>query len=204
MNYSGPIFWKGIGHPALDNLVKDGLIYRQRGRGSFVSQPAIQITLTRIISFTEDMHQRGFQPRSKTIFTDLLPAMPSIAEKLEVNPGEELVHLHRLRFADGEPLSIEKSSLIHRYCPGVLDHNYEEHSLRETLHREYGIQLVRAVESIRALSADPNQANLLSIKPSAALLSIERISFTQANLPVEWLQIFYRSDRYVLYAELQG
>lgn len=189
---------------ALDNLVSDGLIYRQRGRGSFVAQPAIQTTLTRITSFTEDMHRRGYKPSSQTIYTDLAPATVSIAEKLEIDPGEELVQLNRLRYADGEPLSIEQSSLVHRYCPGVLDRNYEQHSLRETLHHEYGIELVRAAESIRALNADDEKARLLSVEPNDALLAIERVSFSQADVPVEWLQIFYRADRYVLYAELQG
>ena len=189
---------------ALDNLVSDGLIYRQRGRGSFVSQPAIQTTLTRIISFTEDMHQRGFQPSSQTILTDLVPATSSVAEKLEIEAGEELAQLDRLRFADEEPLSIERASLIHRHCPGVLDRDYEQHSLRETLYREYGIQLVRAVESIRALNADQSQARLLSIQTNDALLAIERVSFSQDNRPAELLQIFYRADRYVLHAELQG
>ena len=189
---------------ALDNLVGDGLIYRQRGRGSFVSQPAIQTTLKRITSFTEDMHRRGFEPSSRTVHKEILPATASIAEKLEVEPGEELVRLDRLRFADGEPLSIEHSSLVHRFCPGVLDRNYEQHSLREALHQEYGIQLVKAVESIRAVNADRKQAELLSIRPNDALLAIERVSYSQGNIPVEWLQIFYRSDRYVLYTELQG
>jgi len=189
---------------SLDNLVSDGLIYRQRGRGSFVAQPAIQTTLTRITSFTEDMHRRGLKPSSQTIRTEIIPATASISEKLEIDPGEELVQLKRLRFADGEPLSIEQSNLVHRYCPGVLEHDYEENSLRETLYREYGIQLVRAAESIRALNADNEQARLLSVESNDALLAIERVSFSQANLPVEWLQIFYRADRYVLYAELQG
>jgi GntR family transcriptional regulator len=135
---------------------------------------------------------------------ELVPATPSIAGKLEIGTGEEIAQINRLRFADEEPLSIEQASLVHRYCLGVLNENYENHSLRETLLREHGIQLVRAVESIRALKADRNLAELLSIKPDDALLSIERVSFSQDNLPVEWLQIFYRSDRYVLHAELQG
>lgn len=189
---------------ALENLVSDGLIYRQRGRGTFVSQPAIKTTLTRIISFTEDMRRRGYHPSSRTILTEPVVATPALAEKLEIEAGEELAQINRLRFADGEPMSIERSMLVHRYCPGVLDGNYEDQSLRETLLKAYGIQLVRAVESIRAVQATEEQAHLLSIEPDDALLTIERVSFSQSNIPVELLQIFYRSDRYVLYAELQG
>jgi GntR family transcriptional regulator len=189
---------------ALDNLVTDGLIFRERGRGTFVSQPAIETTLTRIISFTEDMHQRGYEPTSRTIFADLVAATPIIAEKLEVDTGEELAQIDRLRFADGEPLSIEQSRLVHRYCPNVLGKDYEKHSLRQTLLTDYGIELVRAGESIRASLASMEQAQLLSIDPGDAILAIERVSYSQVGVPVELLQIFYRSDRYVLYAELQG
>ena len=189
---------------ALDKLVNDGLIYRQRGRGSFVSQPAIETSLTRIISFTEDMQQRGFSAGSQTFFSGVIEASQGLAENLQVEPGEEIAQIHRLRFADDEPLSIEKASLVHRYCPGVLDGDYETNSLREILRDQFGIRLVRAQQSIRALSANNEQAQLLLIKPNAPLLSLDRISYTQDDVPLEYLQIFYRADRYILHAELQG
>ena len=189
---------------ALDNLVNDGLIYRQRGRGSFVAQPAIETSLTRIISFTEDMRQRGFTPGSKVIFSGLVKSDQALSQKLQIEPGEMLAQLHRLRFADGEPLSIEKASLVQRFCPDVLQNNYENSSLREALRTKFGIQLVRAKQSIRAQNATPEQAELLAIKPNAALLVIDRVSYSQDELPVEHLQIFYHAGRYIMYTDLQG
>jgi GntR family transcriptional regulator len=189
---------------ALDNLVNEGLIYRQRGRGTFVAQPAIEATLTRIISFAEDMRRRGFEPASRLLFSETVEASPFIADKLQVKPGEELAQVHRLRFADQEPLSVERASLVHRFCRGVLNGDYEKSSLRKALSSRFGIRLTRARQSIRAQSAGPDLASLLSVEPGSALLSIERVSFSQHNIPVEFLQIFYRADRYVLYTELQG
>jgi GntR family transcriptional regulator len=86
----------------------------------------------------------------------------------------------------------------------VLAGNYESSSLRLALLAEYGLKLVRAEQSIRALSANKDLASLLSIRPGDPLLGIERVSFAQPNVPVEYLQIFYRADRYVLHVELQG
>jgi GntR family transcriptional regulator len=68
----------------------------------------------------------------------------------------------------------------------------------------YGLKLVRAEQSIRALIADEELATMLSIKPGDPLLGLERVSFAQTNAPVEFLQVFYRADRYVLHIELQG
>lgn len=189
---------------ALDALVKDGLIYRQRGRGSFVAPPKIEQGLTRIISFTEDMRQRGYQSETKVLVSKLVPAPQEIAEKLLVGPGEELTCLERLRLADGVPLSVEISYLVHRYCPGILQHNYARTPLREALERDYGIRLARARQVIRAVPARRGLAHKLSVPANAALLFIERVSYSQDDTPVEFLRVYHRGDRYALYNELQG
>lgn len=188
----------------LDMLVNEGLIYRQQGRGTFVAPPTVEQGLVRIISFTEDMRQRGFKPTSKVLSSDVIPAPQDIAEKLEIEPGEELARLERLRLADDEPMSIEDSYLVHRYCPGVLRGDYASSPLREALEHDYGIRLVRAKQVIRAILATPTLARLLSIRSKSALLHIERVSYSQQDMPVEFLWICYRADRYALYNELQG
>lgn len=188
----------------LDMLVNEGLIYRQRGRGTFVAQPSLEQGLVRIVSFTQDMRQRGLTPGTEVLSSGLLPAPKEMAEALEIEPGEELARIDRLRLAEGEPLSIEESHLVHRYCPGVLAGDYKSNSLREALERDYGIRIVRARQSIRAILATRQLADLLSIPRPSALLFLERVSYSQRNIPIEFLRIYYRADRYSLYNELQG
>lgn len=187
----------------LDILVNEGLIYRERGRGSFVAQPTLEEALVHIISFTDDMRQRGRKPGTKVLSSELIPAPQDIAERLQIEPGDELAHLKRLRLADGEPMSIEDSYLLHRYCPGILEGDYKSNSLRETIDRDHGIRWSYAKQIIRAIVATDNLAKPLSIPSQAALLYIERVSFSQRNIPVEFLRIYYRGDRYSLYNELQ-
>jgi GntR family transcriptional regulator len=188
---------------ALDILVNEGLIYRQQGRGTFVAHPAVEQGLVRLINFTQDMCNRGFEPGTRVLFTALTPAPLDIAEKLQIEPGEEMACLERLRLADGEPMSIEKSHLIHRYCPGVLQHDFTTDSLREFLERTYGIRWAYARQVIRAILALPDLAHLLSVRPKSPLLYIERVSYTERNMPLEFLRIYYRGDRYSLHNELQ-
>jgi GntR family transcriptional regulator len=189
---------------ALDALVNDGLIYRQRGRGTFVAHPTVEQGLSRIISFTDDMRQRGFEPGTEVLFSGVIPAPREIAQQLGVAPNEELVRLERLRMADGEPMSIEESHLVHRFCPGILSGDYANTPLREALAREYDIHLAHAKQVIRAIPAPKKVADKLSVPAKSAVLFIERVSYTQQNIPVEFLRIHHRGDRYALYHELRG
>lgn len=190
---------------ALDMLVNEGLIYRRQGQGTFVARATIEQKLTRIISFTEDMHERGFVPGTRLISAEIIPAPKDIADILDnVTPGEELASTNRLRMADGEPMSVEYSFLIHKYCPGILEWDFSQTSLRRKLAEEYGIHLIYAQQKIRAVSASPDLAKLLSVGEDTALLYIERISYSDRNLPIELLRIHLRGDRYTLYSELKG
>ena len=189
---------------ALDALVQEGLIYRERGRGTFVAHPTVQQGLVRIVSFTEDMRQRGFKPSTEVLSAELIPANDDLAKVLDIEAGDELARIERLRLADGEPMSIEISHLVHRYCPGILQHDYARNSLREMLERAYGVRIERATQAILAVNASAEIARRLSIQPKSAVLHIERVSLSQYGVPVEFLRIYHRGDRYVLYNELKG
>jgi GntR family transcriptional regulator len=188
----------------LEMLVQDGLLVREQGRGSFVARPTLEKGMVRIFSFTEDMRQRGISPRTVVLAAELVPASPEVAVRLAIPPGEELVRLKRLRLAGDEPLAIEESHLVHRFCHGLLRFDFAVESLREVMAREYGIRWSRARQTIRAIRAAEEAAALLGIVPNAPLLFIERVSYAQNNVPVESLAVQYRGDRYTLYNELTG
>lgn len=186
----------------LDILVQEGFIYRQRGKGSFVSHPSLEQTTSRIISFTEDMLQRGFKPGTKVLQSSLIPAQGEIAQNLQIQSGEELAIIKRMRLADGEPMSIEESYLVLKFCPDVLAHDYSREPLKQVLKEDYNIRLMNAKQVIKAIPASKEKADLLDISRPAALLFIERVSYSQNAVPVEFLRIFYRADRYSLFNEL--
>lgn len=189
---------------AFDMLVQEGLVYRRRGSGTFVAIPTIQHGLNRIISFTEDMQRRGLHPETEVIAVGLRPALLQIAENLYVAPGAELAVLERLRLADHEPMSLEISHLVHALCPGILDGDYAQTPLHEALNDRYDIRLTRAQQSIHAIAADRSLAGRLRVPAGAPLFYIERTSYDQMGTPVEYLQLYHRGDRYVLYNELRG
>jgi GntR family transcriptional regulator len=188
----------------LDMLAREGLIVRERGRGTFVAHPRLEHAMTRIVSFTDDMRRRGHEPGTRILFSGLVPAPAAIAKELGVGEGEELARIDRLRLADGEPMCVEQSYLVHRYLPGILEHDFSARSLREVKVQKYGIRWSRARQTIRAILAPSELSHALSVRANAPLLYIERVSYSQHDIPVEYLRVYYRADRYILYNELSG
>ena len=90
---------------ALDDLVREGLLVRRRGSGTFVSEPKIAQELT-MTSFTEDMRRRGMVPGSRTVELRTAPAGAWLGRILHVSPSESLVVVKRVRLADHETMSI--------------------------------------------------------------------------------------------------
>ena len=187
----------------MERLVGEGLIYRQQGRGTFVSEPTLEQGLTRIISFTEDMNRRGLLPATRILAEEINPAGSDVAAALNLKVGEEVAYLKRLRLANNEPMCIEESYIAKKVCPGIFETDFSITPLRETLEKKYGIRIARALQKIHAVSASHETAKLLHIAPAAALLFIERISFNQLDQPVEFLRLHFRGDRYSLHNELR-
>jgi GntR family transcriptional regulator len=187
----------------LGMLTKEGLIYRQRGRGTFAAHPTVEQGAGRIVSFTEDMRRRGFEPASRVLSSGLLPAPSDIAAKLQIPAGEELACIERLRLADDEPMSLERSFLVHRLFPGILQRrDYSRDSLRQVLEERYRVHIGRAAQVIRAVPATRSLARLLSVPARSPLLFVERTSYSADDTPVEYLRIHFRADRYALHGEL--
>ena len=187
----------------MDRLVSEGLIYRQQGRGTFIAEPTLEQGLTRIISFTEDMRRRGLASETQILAMQAIPASEEVAARLGIKPGETVAYLKRLRIANNEPLCIEESHLIDKMCPGIFEFDFATQPLREILDTKYDIRITRALQRIHACSAGPETAKLLHVNPHAALLLIERTSFNEWEVPVEFLRLHFRGDRYALHNELR-
>ena len=117
------------------------------------------------------MRQHGLHPQTKILDIGYVTADEQLAALLAVRPGGRLLRVHRLRLADGEPMSIDTSHLPARRFPGLRRQLERHASLYETLRTGYGIQLAEAEETIETILADPHDAQLLGVDaghPAAA------------------------------------
>jgi GntR family transcriptional regulator len=155
--------------------------------------------LTRLVSFTQELKLRGFQPSSRWIRRTIAPVMSDEMVALGLPPGALVARLERVRLADGAPMAFESSALPIDVVPDPED---IQDSLYTYLDAR-GLVPVRAVQHIRAANASGRHAELLDIPIGQALLFITRVGYLEEGRAVEITHTWCRSDRYDFVAELR-
>jgi GntR family transcriptional regulator len=183
---------------ALKSLCDLGVAYTEQGKGTFVFGSKLEKNFRQVLSFTEEMSGRRLQPSSKVLCFEVVPAADEIAAVLQVSPGEPLIKLRRVRYADLCPMGIECSYLPQSLCPDLLKTFDASASLYRTLSDRYGIQMTVADEMVEAALSSAEEARMLHIRKGSPVFVFTRTSYVQSGRPVEHVKSTYRADRYTI------
>src|SRR4051812_24185261 len=184
---------------AIEGLVEEGLLVRRQGSGNFVAS-RIEKNFARITSFSEDMRSRGRTPRSEWLKRSEGSVNAEEAFALRLSPGSPVYRFNRIRFADEAPMALEYATISAFALPSLES---VASSLYEAL-EEAGNRPVRALQRLRALLLNGEQARLLHARAGDAGLLVERIGYLRNGDAIEFSQSFYRGDTYDFVAELSS
>ena len=179
---------------AIIDLVNEGLLQRERGRGTYVAKPKIQQGL-QLAGFTEEMQRRNLLPGTRLLSLQTVSAAGKPAARLQAAEGEPLHRIIRLRLADDEPMALETSHIPAACLPDLTAASLASGSLYALL-CDCGLQPAYADQAVEAAQARTDEAKLLDIRIKAPVLLIERTTFLRDDRPVEFVQSVYRGDRY--------
>lgn len=185
---------------AIDQLVDEGLIVRRRGSGNYIA-PHLEQPLSRLTSFSEELHRRGYTPSSIWLVRAIAKATPTEQVGLGLSPkerGVKVARLERLRLADGVGMAYEATVLPRHVVPHP---EAIEGSLYEYLDG-VGQAPVRALQHIRAANCPAWLAGHLSVPDGHAVLDVTRTGFLASGQVVELTHSYSRSDYYDFVVEI--
>ena len=188
---------QGTVRKAVDELASENLLIRRQGKGTFVSthhEARVRFRFLRLAP-----NQGEAQPaESQILDCKRVRASIEIARALELKPGDAVVAIRRLLSFASVPTVVDDI-----YLPGVLFKGLTADLLSGYvgplygfLETEFGISMVRAEEKLRAVGADQDMSTLLGIPLDTPMLKVDRISYTDADRPVELRMGHYVTDRY--------
>ncbi|MGD2252471.1 MAG: GntR family transcriptional regulator [Anaerolineales bacterium] len=182
---------------ALTELTYEGVVVREKGKGTFVAEPKISSAslVHSLVGFYEDMAERGQAPVTQVLEQVIEPAGPKLATNLKLEPMTPVIKLVRLRFVGDEPIVLVTSYLPYELCPKLVKADLAHQSLYAFLKQEYGLSLASGRRRIDTVQATESEARLLQIEKAAPLLRLESISYLEDGTPLEYFHGAFRGDR---------
>ena len=184
---------------AIAGLVEEGVLIQRHGAGTFVAERIVK-SFSKLTGFTEDLRARGLKPRVEFLERSAGEVTPEEAMALNLSPGARVIRLRRLRFAGDKPLALEQTVVPQSV---LANPRAIKLSLYDALDA-VGCRPSRALQRLRAVALDDDQARLLGLPAGSPALSIERRAFLDDGRVVEFTSSLYRGDAYDFVAELQS
>lgn len=180
---------------AITNLVNKGYLFREKGKGTFVSSQKFEQSLQGLTSFTEDMLARNLKPGSKLLHFEIYPADEDIKESLSLHDDELIYKIKRLRLANEEPIAIETSYLPVKLVPGVTPDILEK-SLYTYIENDLHLSIGHATQTVEAAIVNEEDSKHLKVNKGVPILFIQRETYLENGTPLEIVKSSYRADRY--------
>ncbi|MPZ52292.1 MAG: UTRA domain-containing protein [Acidimicrobiia bacterium] len=187
---------------AIGDLVRDGVLFRRQGAGTFVAEPKIAQPLT-MTSFTDDMRRRGHRAGSRTLSIDRILAGARLGRLLSISPSQDVVVFNRLRLADDQPMAIEILHVPADLVPGLTSDDLVDTSFYQLLSVRYGIEVRSGTQTIEPTVTNDEESHLLGLPLHTPAFLFERISHDAEGRTLEYVRSIYRGDRYRLTTELR-
>lgn len=186
---------RGTVREAINRMCMEGRLYTVHGKGSFLAGEKEDIDMKNMISFSGSVLEQKRQPGSRQISLQVEKGGESEAKYLQIDPGEELYVLTRVRTVNGKNLLLEISHIPVRYCPGLEKFSFEKRSLYDTLEKVYKIKMERQDITVRLSKAAKLEARYLDIGYEDPVFVEKAVAYSEENIPVEYTKTIVIASR---------
>ena len=187
---------------AVLDLVRQGYLKRQQGKGTFIYKNIISEGLNMQTSLKELLLEEGLEIASRVLARTVMMPVDDLDQTLDITPDKHIIFIKRIWTVRHEPVLLQENYIPYHICPLLLEDDIENHSLFEIFDKKYGIKITRAKNfmDITRLSAD--EARVLGLEEgSPAILLIQH--FYSGDTMIMYARSVKRPDRFQFSVELE-
>ena len=173
---------------AVLELVDKGLLYRQRGKGTFVAPQIKEGDTYKLLTFGSEAEYPH-----KTIEFSIQEAGKQVSKLLNIKEKDSIVKVLRLKMEDDKPIGVEYTYLNHQLCPSITQTMIENQLFYNVLKMQ-NIRLGKAKIHFSAIFASEEEARLLEVEKGTPLISVKRITTTESREMIEYSTFIMRQD----------
>lgn len=181
---------------ALGDLQKEGLIFKIHGKGTFVAKPKAFQNLSRLQGLAESLSQLGYEVINKLHSIKFIKVDNRIAERLDLQEGEIITEIKRVRLINREAVSLEVSYVLQDIGEKLQKSDLVTRDIFLILENDLQINLGHADLAIDAVLADSELTNALNIEEGSPIMRIERLTHNADGKPIDFEFLYYRGDAF--------
>lgn len=171
---------------AILELVRQGYLKRQQGKGTFIYKNVISEGLNMQTSLKELLLEEGLEIASRVLARTVMMPVDDLDQKLDITPDKHIIYIKRIWTIQHEPVLFQENYIPYHICPFLLEDDIEHHSLFEIFDKKYGIKITRAKTFMDITRLTADEARVLGLEEgSPAILLIQQ---------------FYSGDTMIMYA----
>lgn len=194
---------QGTVRKAIDEMAGDNLLVRKQGKGTFVAShndPRALFRFLRLVPVDGNLSS----PQSIPLDCWRAKAGQEASRMLAIEPGAPIIIVRRLLRFTNKPVVIDEIYLPGDVFQGLTAETLQgwHGSLYSLFESRFGVRMIRAQERIRAVAADRGAADTLQVAEGTPLLSVERVTYTYGDRPVEWRRGLYSTAEHFYLNEL--
>jgi GntR family transcriptional regulator len=167
---------------AITVLEEDGYVSRRHGSGTYVTaRPALPSDLGRNFGVSALISHNGMTPGSAEESSGAVPAPAEVAAALDIEPGQPVSTLRRVRTADGRRVvDVTDWCRVEHLAPEELP---AAGSIYEAL-AERGLAVDHGVATLEPRNADDELADRLGVPRGTLLLTVNQVDRTADGVAV--------------------
>jgi len=187
---------------AILELVRQGYLKRQQGKGTFIFRNVISEGLSMLTSFRESLFEEGLHFSTTVLARTVMMPVDDLDSKLDIPQDKHIIYIKRVRHIDNEPILLQESYVPYHICPLLLEDDIEDTSLLDLFEKKYGIRITKIKNDIDIAYLNSEESRVLGLPDNSAALLLTQY-FYSGDTAFMYTRSVKRPDKFQISIELE-